>query len=169
MKAQWRQSEYKMNIKEELEKAVRIEKFRIFDGILKKLKGFLKRPKMYASSVEATYTTFVTLISCLDVVADNKGRLIDKHRKFMVLHKDPGALVYPSGITQNELIEHFQHFYDTHIVVKIGAAALNPGDFTGPIPARQEFEILGPDKPNEIKLGWFLDEKMGNGYSNKGD
>tara|TARA_Y100000310_G_C20474664_1_gene711797 strand:+ start:189 stop:671 length:483 start_codon:yes stop_codon:yes gene_type:complete len=157
----------------ELEKASREEKFRIYDGILDHLKAFLKRPRMFATSVEATYATFHTLICCLDVVADTEGEaLTKKHRTFMVKHKNPGALVWPSGITQDELIEHFQDFYKTHIAIPIPAAPFTPEEikeFLGDMPVRQEIEVLGPDEAKDLKLGLIMTEKMGIGVTNETD
>ncbi len=132
------------------------EESRIYFRILEHLKAFLQRPKMFATSVEATYTTFRTLICCLDVVTDNEEGLVAKHRKFMAKHKNPGVCAYPSGITQDELIEHFQSFYDTHIVMKLTGDAFTPEEqkeFLGNMPVRQEIEVLGPDDINSAKLG----------------
>lgn len=141
------------------------EKFRIYDGILGHLKFFLKRPKMFATSVEATYATFHTLISCLDVVTE--GNFTKEYREFMVKHKDPGSLVYPSGITQEELVEHFQAFYETHIGIPIPAVLEEQKEFLKNIPVRTEIEILRPDEPNNFKLGLVIMEKIGTGVTNK--
>lgn len=146
------------------------EKFRIYDGILEQLRGFLTRPQMYAGySVEATYATFTTLLSCLDIVADN-GTLLDKHRDFMVERKDPGCLAYPKDITQDELVEHFRDFYKTHIVIPIPGAPFTPEEqaaFLRDMPTRQEIEVLGADEACSHKLGWIMNEKLGVGVQNK--
>ena len=150
------------------------EKFGIYDGILEQLKAFLERAPMFARSVEATYATFVTLIRCLDIVADSPAgeSLVTKHRKFMTELKNPGCLAYPNDITQDELVEHFRDFYKTHIVIPVPGAPFTPEEqeaFLKEMPTRQEIEVLGPDERKDLELGWIVNEKVGIGVTNKED
>lgn len=156
----------------------RKEEHRIYFDIWRQIKSFLKRPKLYAYGVEATYVTFMTYIACLDVVLGNEETrppstkewisLTERHRAFMVERKNPGCLTYPSGITQEELIEHFQDFCDTHIAIKLTPpTAEEMKAFYGNMPARQEIEVLGPDDAKGLKLGWAIDERPGIGITNR--
>jgi hypothetical protein len=170
-------------MKEQKPEGDRKESHRIYFDIWRQIKSFLKRPRMFAHGVEATYATFMTYIACLDAVLNNEETrpasteewisLTKRHRAFMVeqySYKDLGCAVYPSGITQEELVQHFRDFCDTHIAIQVPGAALTPEEisaFLGLMPVRQEIEVLGRDDAKGLKLGWAVDERMGLGLSNK--
>jgi len=80
----------------------------------------------------------------------------EKHKK--IIKPEDCSLIQKS----NNLIVNPENMIVTPCVV----AESSDQEFVGNIPVRQNIEVLGPDEPKQLKLGWFIFEDIGDGFYN---
>jgi hypothetical protein len=135
----------------------------------------------FASTVDNTQVTDTTGVISKTLLADlyaevDKWDLITA-RTFMNIKTFAGFRTFDQSsfdpVTQREVLQTglFGRLWTADVIVSkvvptSTVYAVADADFVGPMPVRQDIEVLPADEPKQLKLGWVVNELIGIAVAN---